>query len=518
MTPIWNESNIETQSRQLLKNVNVDVCVIGAGITGITCAYFLAKSGKSVALIESDEIGNGATSDTTAHITWVLDDRYHRLGATFGQEYTKLIAESHRMAIDTIEKIVHEEQIDCNFEHVTGYLFASTSKKNQKLNDIYWDQELYTLRGMGFNEIHSRSMAPLESFETGPAIEFPKQAQFHPIRYIEGLCRSFQNLGGQLFTNSRVLEVRGESPVIVETDTKGIITAQSVIVATNSPINNVVTMHTKQAAYQTYVVAMRVPRYSHSYALYWDDQNPYHYVRFVSAADYDLIIVGGEDHKTGQENDSKIRFERLEKWGRERFPQAGKVEYQWCGQILEPMDGIAFIGRNPGNKNIYIATGFSGNGMTYGTISGMLLTDLIETNTHPWAEIYDPSRISIKSAGEFAKENLNVAWQMADWVKSGDVVSPEEIPNNEGAVIRDGLKMLAVYKDDRGEVFSYSAKCPHLGCVVHWNTAAKTWDCPCHGSRFNCHGEVINGPATRDLDEENNTATPLLIKKSEVQI
>lgn len=516
---LWKSSKSSNERfNQLRKYIDVDVCVIGAGIAGVINAYLLAKTGRSVALIDSGEISNGATIDTTAHITWVLDQRYHKLCETYGNQNTKLIAQSHRKAIENIAKIIKDEKIDCNFEWVSGFLFAAQPDEVEEKNETYWDQELYTLRNLGFTDIHSLSTAPLASVKTGPAIEFTNQAQFHPIKFIHGLISVLKNLGVQIYTNSRVVNIQGESPVFVETEDKGMISTRAAIIATNSPINNIFRMHTKQSAYQSYVIAMRIPRFSHSRALYWDDLDPYHYVRFAPSEDYDLMIVGGEDHKTGQENDADDRFARLERWARVHFSQAGEVEYRWCGQVLEPIDDLAFIGRNPGNKNIYIATGFSGNGMTYGMISGLILKDLIDEKHHAWENIYDPSRITLHAAGEFAKENLNVAWQMSDWVKSGDVEGVDDIANNEGAVVRQGLKMLAVYKDESGQVSSYSAKCPHLGCIVHWNAAAKTWDCPCHGSRFSCHGEVITGPTTKDLQEEKDTATPILLKKSEVHL
>jgi glycine/D-amino acid oxidase-like deaminating enzyme/nitrite reductase/ring-hydroxylating ferredoxin subunit len=486
------------KSNSLKRHIDVDVCVVGAGISGVTSAYMLAKRGKRVALIDSGDLGAGVTGDTTAQITWRLDDDYKTIVDHYGLNKTKMIAESHRSAIEMIAQIVHDEHIDCNFERVNGYQFTDALKKN---NEDRWDDELETIRKMGFSDVHRLSSAPIDGKITGPCIEFVRQAQFHPLRYVFGVYQAFLKNGGQFYSNTKVTKISGDQLLIIDTESGGEITARSLIVATHSPINNLFTMHTKQAPYQSYVIAMRIPRYGHPYALYWDDQEPYHYVNFISAADHDLILVGGEDHKTGQDNHPEQHFQSLEEWGRERFPQAGKVEFKWTNQVFEPIDRIGFIGRNPGNKNIYIATGFSGNGMTYGTIAGMLLSDMVLGKKNAWEEIYNPSRIPVHAAAEFAKENFNVAWQMCDWVKGGEVGSIDEIPNDEGAIVSQGLKKMAVYKDEDGRVIQLSAKCTHLGCMVHWNTTAKTWDCPCHGSRFNCHGEVIAGPATKDLQE-----------------
>jgi Rieske Fe-S protein len=231
-------------------------------------------------------------------------------------------------------------------------------------------------------------------------------------------------------------------------------------------------------------------------ALYWDTADPYHYVRLQR----DVLIVGGEDHKTGQEDDAYDRFAYLESWARERFP-IGDAEYKWSGQVMEPVDGLAYIGRNPGDKgHILVTTGDSGQGMTHGTIAGILLTDLILGRPNPWESLYDPSRKSLRSAAEYVKENVNVAKQYLDYVSPGEVDSVDEIRPGHGALVREGLAKLAVFRDDHGAVHALSAVCPHLGCIVHWNTLEGTWDCPCHGSRFDTDGRVLNGPAAVGLE------------------
>ena len=244
---------------------------------------------------------------------------------------------------------------------------------------------------------------------------------------------------------------------------------------------------------------MRIPKGSVPLGLYWDTEDPYHYVRLQPAADHDVLVVGGEDHKTGQ-GDPNASFEKLEKWIRERFAVVTTIDYRWSGQVMEPIDGVAFIGRNPLNKNIYVATGDSGMGMTHGTIAGILLTDLIQGRRNAWAEIYDPSRKTVGAALEYVKENLNVAAKYAEWVTGGDVESKEQIPAGQGRVIRSGAKKIAVYRDESGAFHACSAVCTHLGCLVAWNSMEKSWDCPCHGSRFDGGGRVLNGPAVRPLE------------------
>jgi Rieske Fe-S protein len=244
-------------------------------------------------------------------------------------------------------------------------------------------------------------------------------------------------------------------------------------------------------------------------ALYWDTADPYHYIRLQevdsrldSAQLEDILIVGGEDHKTGQEDDADRRFKALEEWTRARFPMVKSIDFQWSGQVMEPVDYMAFIGKNPGtDQHIYIATGDSGNGMTHGTIAGMLLTDLILGKKNPWSDLYDPSRKKLRATPEFIKENLNVAAQYADWATAGDVDSTDQIAPGSGAVIRRGARKVAVYKDEQGNVHLRSAICTHLYCIVDWNSMEKTWDCPCHGSRFDPYGKVVNGPAITPLPE-----------------
>jgi Rieske Fe-S protein len=267
------------------------------------------------------------------------------------------------------------------------------------------------------------------------------------------------------------------------------------------PVNDRVAIHTKQAPYMTYVIGATVPRDAVPRALYWDTHDPYHYVRVQAAdADHDLLIIGGEDHKTGQANDTDLRHERLETWARVRFPMIEDVAYRWAGQVMETLDGLAFIGRNPLDAdNVYIATGDSGMGMTHGTIAGMLLTDLINGDRNPWTELYDPSRKPLGAVREFAREAVNMVAQYADWVSPGERLDEEHILPDSGAVLRRGLKKVALYRDEQGRMHEYSAVCPHLGCIVRWNPTEKTWDCPCHGSRFTRQGQVINGPSNDDL-------------------
>lgn len=480
---------------RLKESIRTDVCIIGAGIAGLTTAYLLGREGRSVVVLDDGLIGGGMTGRTTAHLTNAYDDRYVEIEKIHGAEASRLTAESHTGAIEKVSQIVATEKIDCDFDWVDGFLFGATPESIDLLND-----ELAAAHRAGLVEVEKLARAPLESFDTGVALRFPRQAQFHPLKYLDGLSKAVKRSGGRLFGQTHATKIEGGSDARVETSHGPVVTCEVVVVATNTPVNDRVAIHTKQAPYVTYVIGVRVPKGSITRALYWDTGDPYHYLRLQRQDGHDVLIVGGEDHKTGQENDGNERHGRLEQWTRERFPQMLEVEYRWSGQVMEPVDGLAFIGRNPlDSDNIFIATGDSGQGMTHGTIAGMLLTDLIQGRTNPWENLYSPSRVRVRALPEYASENINVAGQYADYVTAGDIKSESELRPGQGAIMREGVSKTAVHRDRAGKLQKFSAVCPHLGCVVGWNLTEDTWDCPCHGSRFNADGKVYQGPANSDL-------------------
>jgi glycine/D-amino acid oxidase-like deaminating enzyme/nitrite reductase/ring-hydroxylating ferredoxin subunit len=446
-------------------------------------------------------VGSGETGRTTAHLVNVLDDRYGEIERLHGERGAQFAAESHTQAIDQIEQMIAEEGISCAFERLAGYLFVPPGEDVSLLA-----RELEAAHRAGLRHVELVNRSPLPDFDTGPCLRFPHQAQFHPLQYLAGVAAALGRLGGRLYTQTRALQIEGGDDARIQTVRGPVVSARHVVVATNTPVQNMVTMHTKQAAYRTYVIGLEVPQESVPKALYWDTADPYHYVRLQRRSrEAEILLVGGEDHKTGQdEEDGIARFARLEAWARERFPRAEYLAYQWSGQIMEPVDSLAFIGRNPGDHNhIYLVTGDSGHGMTHGTIAGMLLRDMILGVENPWKALYDPARRTLRAAGAFLRENLNVAAQYTEWVTAGELRSAEELAPGGGGVMRDGVKKIALYRDDQGTVHAFSALCPHLGCVVAWNAAEKTWDCPCHGSRFNARGEVVHGPARQGLDSLN---------------
>lgn len=497
-TSAWMREGSAPSSAPLVQNATADVCVIGAGIAGLSVAYHLALEGQTVVVLDAGHVGGGQTGRTTAHLSNALDDRYAVIERVHGEAGARGAAESHSAAIARIERIAKDESIECDFERVNGYLFLSSDESE----DLLEGERNAALRA-GLIGVEYLPRSPIEGFETGPCLVFPRQAQCHPLKYLAGLAEAVVRRRGRIHGSTRVRSVAGGKTARVETDSGHVVTAQAVVVATNTPVNDLVAIHTKQAAYRTYAIAARITRGSVRKALLWDTNDPYHYVRvhpFDGSSD--LLIIGGEDHKTGQADDEHepARYSRLESWGRARCSTVGRVEFRWSGQVLETIDGLAFIGRNPADEpNVYVVTGDSGMGMTHGTIAGMLIGDLIMGRDNPWAALYDPSRKILRAVTDFARENLNVAAQYADWLTAGDVDSREQIQSGCGAVIRRGLSKVAVFRDEQGGFHECSAICPHLGCLVNWNTAERSWDCPCHGSRFDPYGVVLNGPVTSNL-------------------
>ena len=504
---LWEATSDAGQLNPLREDITTDVCIVGAGISGLSAAYTLVRDGRKVVVIDDGLVGRGMTGRTTAHIASALDDRYYEIEKLHGAEGARLAAESHTAAIARVEEVVCAERIECDFERLDGYLFAPP---NEPIDNL---REEFEACGRAGLEVEWVERAPVSGFNTGPAIQFKNQAQFHPLQYLHGLAAAIERYGGKIYTGTRVVDVQEGEEGAAKTQEGHTIRAQAFIVATNTPTNNRYVIHTKQAPYTSYVIGLRVPRGAVTRALFWDTAEhagqedkplgviPYHYVRVAGGEGGDeVLVIGGEDHKTGQADDFEQRYQRLEDWARVRWPQADEVVYRWSGQVMETEDYLGFIGRNPSDKeNVYITTGDSGNGMTHGTIAGILIPDLIAGRENPWAKLYNPSRLSFKSAGDFLKENLNVAAQFRDWVTGGDVASVAEIKPGQGAVLRRGLKKMAVYRDDSGALHEMTAVCPHLKCIVHWNRNEKTWDCPCHGSRFDAMGHVMNGPSISDL-------------------
>lgn len=482
----------------LMNDIETDVCIVGAGIAGLTTAYLLQKEGKNVVILEDGEILSGETERTTAHLANALDDRYYEIVKWHGEEHARLAAEAHTAAIDLIEKIAKEEGIDCDFKRVDGYLYTPIGESDDTL-----DKELEAAHTVGLKGVERIDRAPLDGFDTGACLRFPNQGQFHPLRYLTALAGIILKKGGRIFTNTHASLVEEENGLSVKTEKGQSVRANAVVVATNAPMNDNAQIYAKQAPYRSFVVGMEIPKGGFPPMLLWDTLDPYHYVRMQELDDaHDVLIVGGEDHRTGEEDDMEERLDTLEAWAKKRFPQAKKRLYGWSGQVMKTADGLAMIGVLPGSKaKNYVITGDSGMGMTHGTIGAILLTDLILNRANPWRDVFDPSRIGSMMNTEFLSEGLDTGKHaIGDYLTKGEVEKPGDVKNGEGALMRKGRTKIALYRDDAGTLHRMSAVCPHKGCIVSWNSGEKSWDCPCHGSRFSCTGKVLNGPTSKDLE------------------
>ena len=501
--PYWIDTVKPLEFETLNKSIDADILIIGGGIAGLTTAYCLLKEGRKIVLVEDGLVGSGESGRTTAHLTCALDDRYYAIEKTFGEEGSRKAAESHTAAIDRIEKIIRDEGIDCEFERVYGYLFLHPDDTEEKLK-----KELEATQKAGLLT-EWKDDVPGIPFGIGPCIRFPQQGQFHIMKYLHGLAKAIVAMGGVIYTKTQARFINKKGAQCNEHN----VTASQIVVATNSPVNDFISIHTKQFAYRTYVICGKIPKDKIPHALWWDTggeskwaTTPYHYIRVQPFNDeYDLLMSGGEDHKTGQADDDGVpeqkRYDALIEWTTRRFPMMEDIVYRWSGQVMEPFDYMAFIGKNPGDENVYIITGDSGNGMTHGTLGGMIVTDLIQGKENPWADIYSPKRLPVSMPGTYLSELFNVIKQYADFIMPADIHEVNELRNGEGAILGKGVVRFAVYKDEQGGVHSFSAVCPHMGCVVQWNAEERSFDCPCHGSRFTKEGDVINGPATAALEK-----------------
>lgn len=496
---LWMDVEMPKGEAQLPDESSTGVVVVGAGITGLTTAYLLARFGEKVIVLDAGPIGGRETMRTTAHLTCAIDDRYEHIESLHGTEGARLAGQSHVHAIDTIERIVLAEKIDCGFRRIDGLLYLGEGDRRELL-----EREAAAARRAGIDVelLESPPGAPLSA---GPALRFPRQADINPMKYLAGLATAIERMGGHLYSGCHVEHFEGGAAPFVRVAGGKKVSARAVVVATNTPVNNRVVIHTKQVAFRTYAMTFDVPRGVIPPVLAWDTGTPYHYVRLdhtMAAPDRELLIVGGEDHRTGQDFDPTAHWERLEAWARARFLPAGEVMHRWSGQVLEPVDGLAFIGKNPMDApGVYVATGDSGQGMTYGTIAAVMFAQLLEGREHPYTKLYDPRRRTLRALPALARDALNVAAQYADWVRPGDVEGEHLIPDRTGATLLEHGHRLAVYRDEHGRCHRFRAACTHLGGVVAWNEAEKSWDCPCHGARFDALGRVIAGPAIADLEK-----------------
>ena len=489
----WMAEQVEEYDREVPADARPDVCIVGAGIAGLSIALSLVQEGLDVLVLDQGPIGGGQTARSSAHLASAIDEHCHVLERRFGRAQARLAIESHAAAIDTIEHTAKAFGIDCDFRRVDGYLWRSPHGSWRELT-----KELEAARRCGLL-VDEVDRAPLP-FDTGPCLRFGNQAEFHPLAYIRGLARAVTQGGGKIVTGVHVARIASGVPVQIDLSNERRIRAAAAVDATNMTITSKLGIPTREAAYRTYCIALDVEPGYVPHGLYWDTEEPYHYVRVAKHDRREVLIVGGEDHRVGQ-GDPEIHWPKLEAWARERFPASGAVADKWSGQVQEPVDGLAYIGALPGHEHVFVVTGDSGNGLTHGAIAGLMLPSLIHGRKHPYEHLYRPGRSRFHGLSTFISEAARSNAPYSDWVKGGDVESLDAIPAGHGATIRRGLHVIAAYKDEHGQCHLKNARCTHMSGLVRWNEVEKSWDCPCHGSRFDAYGRVMNGPAPTDLED-----------------
>lgn len=494
---LWASTVVAPDATPLAQDETVDVVVVGSGIAGLSIAYELAVAGQRVVVLDRGKIGSGMTARTTAHLASVCDDYFSQLADLRGAKLAQLYHQSHAAAIDRIEAIQDVEDIACDFRRLDGFLFPASGKQETQL-----EAELDVGLKLGMR-VETVVGLPFAGFSDAPALRYANQATFHPLKYLRGLAAGIRNRAGRLFSETIVEKVEEiEGGVRVRTSSGFVVRANWAVVATNSPINDRVALHTKQAPYRTYAMAFEVGRGVVPDGLYWDTEDPYHYVRLhPGEGESDFLIVGGEDHKTGAADNAEERFAALTAWTKRLIPDVGGETHRWSGQVMETIDYAGFIGRNPGNDRIFVVTGDSGEGMTHGVLASLLISALIAKVSSPWQELYEPSRKTAAAIGDYLAENATAIKNFAEYLAPGEIDSVDKLARGKGAIVREGITKVAAFRDEDGTLYKRSASCTHIGCQVHWNSLERCWDCTCHGSHFAVDGTALNGPATSPLAE-----------------
>jgi glycine/D-amino acid oxidase-like deaminating enzyme/nitrite reductase/ring-hydroxylating ferredoxin subunit len=469
-----------------------DCIIIGAGITGITSALMLRNSGKDVILIDAHNACYGTTGGTSAHINTFADTTYTETESAFGEEGAKLFAGAVNSGFDIIRENIKTYNIDCDFEERPGYVYAEDDDQVNQLKDLY--------------EGAIKVDVPILYVEKIPipipfkkAVLLPGQAQFHPVKYLQALLQAYIKAGGLIVENTKIQDIKTENGIHTAKSGERNFKSTSIIYATHTPPGiNVFSF--RCAPYRSYVLGVKLKGNSYPKALIYDMQDPYHYFRTHEIDGQELLLVGGNDHKTGHDDPEKA-FEDLEKYTRKYF-NVSSVKYKWSSQYYIPVDGLPYVGQIPFYADgIYCATGYNGNGMMLGSISAHILADTIMGKQHPYASLFSTSRIKpVDGFTEFVKENADVVYHfVADRLSVHETDSLKRLKPGTGKVVKFDGRKVAAYRDEKGEIHALNPVCTHAACIVNWNAEEKSWDCPCHGARYDIEGRVLNGPAERDL-------------------
>ncbi|KAA0992617.1 FAD-dependent oxidoreductase [Dyadobacter aurulentus] len=493
---LWQKNAVEhVASGNFDPHVIYDTIVVGAGITGLTTALLLQEGGKQCVVVDAHSLGFGTTGGTSAHINTFADTTYDEVEKDFGKEASVQFAESIARSVALINHFVQKYQIDCDFEWKKGYVYSETDKETDQLNTLFES----ALRAGVNAQIAGQAPAPVACQK---AVVFDNQAQFHPLKYISALKMHFIEKGGVLIEHTRIDEIDTMEGYHLAKSAGRQIKAKTVVYATHIPPGGINLLHFRNAPYRSYVIAATLADGAYPTDLIYDMQEPYHYFRSHTIDGQQYLVAGGHDHKTGH-GDPEQSFADLIAYTRQCY-QVKEVVAQWSAQYYVPSDGLPYIGQLPGvSEGIYTATGFNGNGMILGTVSAMVLSDLILHGRSVDENLYSPGRIKpIAGFTEAVKENADVVAKfIGDRFGIEEIESVSELPADSGQIVELNDQRLAVYKDANGNVSALNPVCPHAKCIVQWNNAEKSWDCPCHGARFDKDGVVLTGPARANLEK-----------------
>lgn len=492
---LWQNTASGYKTTSVLSTRKFDVVIAGGGITGITLALQLQHHGLKCAVLEAKSLGFGTTGGTTAHLNTLMDTPYSKLIKDFGIEGAKFVASASRAAIQLVRDNIEEYNIDCGFEEVPAFLFSQTDDQVKELGDIR-----DSCIDVGINAEFTTEIPLSVSFKK--AIKIPRQAKFHPLRYIYSLAEAFETAGGIIVQNCRVAseDSKADDEVNIET-TQGTFYAHSLVYATHIPVG-INVLHLRCPAYRSYAMAVKLADNAYPEGLIYDMYDPYHYYRTQRIDGNNYLIVGGEDHKTGEEINTNGKFLELESHIRTHF-DVGEIVHRWSSQYFESVDGLPYIGHLPGHsKNVFVATGYGGNGITYSHVAALVLRGLILNHESPYSELFNPGRVKpVAGFTEFVKHNAEVVKKfVGKWFGQEDLKALAELSPGEAKVVNYEEHTLGLYKDEAGIIHAVNPACTHMKCNVSWNAAEKSWDCPCHGARYNSDGEVLTGPANKDLE------------------
>lgn len=472
-----------------------DTLIVGAGITGLTTALLLQKEGRKCIVADAHAPGYGTTGGTTAHINTFADTTFAEVESDFGQEEARQFAGAIAESVALIHNMVETYQIDCDFEWKQAYVYAETEEETKQLDDLYQS----ALRAGVATQPAPNAPAPLP-FQK--AVVFDKQAQFHPLKYILGLQKAFTDLGGVVVEKTLIDHIDSNDEYHTAHSGERKIKAKSVVYATHIPPGGVNVLHFRNAPYRSYVIAATLKDDAYPDALIYDMQDPYHYFRTHAIDGQKYLIAGGHDHKTAH-GDPAQAFTDLINYTKKCYP-VSEIATQWSAQYYVPADGLPYIGQLPGaSGGIYAATGFNGNGMILGTVSAIVLSELILEGTSPYEKLFDPGRVKpVAGFTEFVRENADVISRfVGDRFGIEEIGSLGDITAGSGKIVEYEGQKVGIYKNENGEVTVIDPVCTHAGCIVQWNDSEKSWDCPCHGGRFNYRGEVLTGPPRKPLDQ-----------------